>query len=302
MSLAGGLAGGLAGRLARGLAGRSGGGPTAWEVALAAVVDLFGPSDDGFLWMPTLANMRVNDDGSGGAVAPDGVIGQLLDLSGKDNHAICAVSAAKPLYKTTGGRNFIKFDGVDDYLYHPSLAISLREMTLAVFAETDPDKAGNPTSNMRFLSIRPATGSDFDQLDGGYVEYGHNIVSENGVNLAIGTSIRNLNKVVGEPMTPRLFFVETDTGNNQWTGHEEAYSASPASLGSAASASDGGVAIGKAYLSSVADGDPPSASPLQGNIFGAFYIDRELNSTERAAVRTLMILNAGVTPSAALLP
>ena len=60
--------------------------------------------------------MSQNSDGTG-AAAVDGPVGRILDKSGRGNHALQSIAAARPLLRQDGiKRLYLEFDGADDRL------------------------------------------------------------------------------------------------------------------------------------------------------------------------------------------
>ena len=54
----------------------------------------------------------------------DGPVGRIVDRSGRGNHAVQAIAAARPLLRAdSGGRRYLEFDGVDDRLSAGGMAL-----------------------------------------------------------------------------------------------------------------------------------------------------------------------------------
>lgn len=70
---------------------------------------IYDPSDLSTLFMDAEGTIPVTSSGD--------PVGRMLDKSGNGNHAIQTVSTARPTYHEVDGLHFIKFDGIDDYLY-----------------------------------------------------------------------------------------------------------------------------------------------------------------------------------------
>jgi hypothetical protein len=75
-------------------------------------------------------------------------VGKMLDKSGRGNHASQTTATSRPLLqKDAGGRYYLSFDGVDDYLSAP-LALSSYPATLAFGAA-----AATPGTSNAFASL-----------------------------------------------------------------------------------------------------------------------------------------------------
>jgi hypothetical protein len=73
----------------------------------------YDPSDLSTLWQDSARTTPVTADGQ--------PVGAIDDKSGNGNHLIQNTTSLKPIYKTSGGLNWLKLDGVDDKLEHPTL-------------------------------------------------------------------------------------------------------------------------------------------------------------------------------------
>jgi hypothetical protein len=66
------------------------------------------PSDLSTLWQDTSGTVSVTADGQS--------VARVDDKSGNDNHLTQGTASKRPVYKTSGGRRWMLFDGVDDAL------------------------------------------------------------------------------------------------------------------------------------------------------------------------------------------
>lgn len=83
-----------------------------------------------------LLSLAQNADGSG-AAAVDAPVGRMADKSGRGNHALQAIAAARPMLRRDGaGRLYLEFDGVDDGL-RASFAIPQPIDRVSAFRQTE---------------------------------------------------------------------------------------------------------------------------------------------------------------------
>ncbi len=68
----------------------------------------YDPSDPSTMFKDTAGTIPVTADGDR--------VARINDKSGNGNHATQATTAARPLYKTSGGLSWLLFDGIDDFL------------------------------------------------------------------------------------------------------------------------------------------------------------------------------------------
>jgi hypothetical protein len=92
-----------------------GGAAPAWSPA-----ELFAASEQGIWLDPSdLSTVFTDTAGTTPAVVGDPVA-RINDKSGRGNHATQSISAARPILRESGGRYYLEFDGVDDFLLPPS--------------------------------------------------------------------------------------------------------------------------------------------------------------------------------------
>lgn len=75
----------------------------------------------------------------------DGVVGTALDLSGNGHHLTATSDAARPLLKSEGGRFWLEFDGVDDYLQtadHDQLDVGTDHFYVGAVAKFNDESDG----------------------------------------------------------------------------------------------------------------------------------------------------------------
>jgi hypothetical protein len=60
-------------------------------------------------------------------------VGRMLDKSGNGNHAVQAIAASRPVLQQSGGRSYLQFDGVDDYMETPAIDVT-GDPNLTMFA------------------------------------------------------------------------------------------------------------------------------------------------------------------------
>lgn len=79
-----------------------------WSPADLTLSFWYDPSDLSTLFQDAAMTTPVTTDGD--------VVGAIMDKSGNGNHLTQSTTAAKPLYRTSGGIHWIQFDGTDDWL------------------------------------------------------------------------------------------------------------------------------------------------------------------------------------------
>lgn len=108
----------------------------------------FGAGEQGvfFIPQPRVGGAQVLFQDSAGTipVTADGdPVGLMLDLSGNGNHASQSTTASKPTYHTDGGRGWLHFDGVDDYMELPQFCIGTVDRTHIVAFKDDHTSTHN---------------------------------------------------------------------------------------------------------------------------------------------------------------
>lgn len=66
------------------------------------------PSDLTHMWKDTAGTIPVTADGD--------AVARIDDKSGNGNNLLQSTSGSRPLYKTSGGKSWLQFDGTDDYM------------------------------------------------------------------------------------------------------------------------------------------------------------------------------------------
>lgn len=100
-----------------------GGASTPSDPLTTLISSLFGSSEQGGLYLPSLSTCYT-DNGTTLCTAPGDLVYRIDDLSGNENHCIQASEAARPaLQQTAGGLWYLDFDGVDDELISVDAAI-----------------------------------------------------------------------------------------------------------------------------------------------------------------------------------
>ena len=77
---------------------------------------LFARGEAGAWYDPSDIRSIFQDSAGTVPAAVDGPVGRLADKSGRGNHAVQAVAAARPTLRSESGRLYLEFDGVDDCL------------------------------------------------------------------------------------------------------------------------------------------------------------------------------------------
>lgn len=85
---------------------------------------LFAGGAQGMWYDPSDASTLFEDSAGTVPASVNGPVGRMLDRSGRGNHAVQALAAARPMLRLDGGgRRYLEFDGVDDRL-SSTLAVS----------------------------------------------------------------------------------------------------------------------------------------------------------------------------------
>ena len=88
-----------------------------WGAGAWSPSSLFAAGEQGAWYDPSDLTTMFQDRAGTMPVTADGqTVGKILDKSGRGNHAVAPSDAARPLYKTSGGLDWLQFDGVDDSL------------------------------------------------------------------------------------------------------------------------------------------------------------------------------------------
>lgn len=84
---------------------------------------LFAASEPGVWLDPSdLTTLFQDDAGTTPVTAAGQSVGRILDKSGRGNHATQSIFASRPIYQVdSGGRGYLSFDGVDDFLVTPTI-------------------------------------------------------------------------------------------------------------------------------------------------------------------------------------
>lgn len=84
---------------------------------------LFAASEPGVWLDPSdLSTLFQDSAGTTPVTAAGQSVGRILDKSGRGNHATQVTAAARPIYQVdSGGRGYLLFDGVDDFLVTPTI-------------------------------------------------------------------------------------------------------------------------------------------------------------------------------------
>lgn len=104
----------------------------ALQASSFAPKQLFKPADRGILLDPSVLSSLTQDAaGTTPVTAAGQPVGRIMDLSGLVNHATQSVPAARPTYQIdSGGRPYLLFDGLDDRMITPTIALSAAGRTV----------------------------------------------------------------------------------------------------------------------------------------------------------------------------
>lgn len=98
---------------------------------------LFAGGEQGMWYDPSDLGSMFQDAGGTVAAAVDAPVGLIRDKSGRANHAVQSAAAARPvLRRDAGGRLYLAFDGVDDFLATASAVPVMAQPVTAVLAAT----------------------------------------------------------------------------------------------------------------------------------------------------------------------
>jgi hypothetical protein len=148
--------------------------------ALSGIIDTFNPlslfrnGEQGGWYDPSDLSTLFQDSAGTIPVTSDGdPVGLILDKSGRGNHASQSVSASRPTYKTDGSMYWLNFDGVDDFMYVPSInyansiayigcigATYANKINFSLGSSAGANKIGS-TSSGSFIRVETSGGSLF---------------------------------------------------------------------------------------------------------------------------------------------
>lgn len=138
----------------------------------------YDPSDLGSMWQ---------DSGKTAPAAVGSPVGYIQDKSGNKNHAFQATAGKRPILRSSGGLNWLEFDGVDDYLSTnafvfgdgttASIAYAAQKSSTAVglIAETSPSTSSNSGSMYATINDSGTLSCGMRGAAGTIIGYGNNV-------------------------------------------------------------------------------------------------------------------------------
>lgn len=94
---------------------------------------LFTPGAVGFHFDPAQMSSLYQDAAATIPVTAAGQpVGCMKDLSGLGNHATQGTAGSRPTYQTASGKHWLEFDGVDDFMLTPVVALGSTRATIGV--------------------------------------------------------------------------------------------------------------------------------------------------------------------------
>lgn len=104
---------------------------------------IFAGGEQGFLFDPSsLANLYQDDAGATPVTAAGQSVGRMMDTSGRNNNATQATVGARPTYQIDGGgRPYLAFDGIDDWLGVGSVAMGAAGRTVISAVRKNSDSS-----------------------------------------------------------------------------------------------------------------------------------------------------------------
>lgn len=91
-------------------------GPIGLPAAAFDAASLFAGGLGGGLYNPSVLTSLWQDSAGTVAGAVNSPVGRVTDLSGNGNHFVQATSSRRPILRLSGGKYWLEFDGIDDYM------------------------------------------------------------------------------------------------------------------------------------------------------------------------------------------
>lgn len=242
----------------------------------ARLGSLFRNGEQGGWYDPGDLASMYQDSSATVPAAVDAPVGYLADKSGRGNHLIQSVPAARPVLRQDGGgRRYLEYDGVDDDLrFAGSLVVTTGSATTFVALRNDLSVANGY-----------AFGGDGDK---GIVllYYGSTGQLRPAVSYAGGTATVGNTALTVSPTQNHIYRHEWDRPSQRLKAH----------LSGIEAISLAGSDLDLATATVTALGSRGGMAPkLAGRIYGAVIVSRLLSPAETARVETFLAARAGVT-------
>jgi len=138
--------------------------------------NLFASSEPGAWYDPSdLTTLFQDSAGTTPVTAAGQPVGKMLDKSGRGNHATQSTAGSRPIYQTSGGKSYLVFDGIDDFMVTPTITpgsdkvqvfAGIRKLSDAATG-TVADINGAATTNFFMLRAPAAASNTFGWYSGG---------------------------------------------------------------------------------------------------------------------------------------
>lgn len=115
---------------------------------------LFTSGEQGCWYDPSDLNSVFADTAGMTPASIDGAVARINDKSGRGNHATQATAVCRPILRKAGGRYYLEFDGVDDFLLTGSIDFSTTDKIMS-------------WAGVRKLADTPSFGTVFENNSGG---------------------------------------------------------------------------------------------------------------------------------------
>lgn len=118
---------------------------SSWTASAFSPADLFGASELGFYFEPSLSTCYTSSDTSSPVTADGDRLGRMDDLSGNGNHVTQGTAANKAVFKTSGGVTWIESFDTNTEMDMPNGMMSGATASYMICAISSP--TGIPTSS-----------------------------------------------------------------------------------------------------------------------------------------------------------
>lgn len=124
-------------------------------------LSLFSAGEQGVYYDPSdISTLFQDEAGTIPVTAAGQAVGRMLDKSGRGNHATQAVTASKPILRQSGGRYYLEFDGLDDFLVTGSINFTATD-AVSIFAGIRKEDDGATAALLEFSTSASVTAGSF---------------------------------------------------------------------------------------------------------------------------------------------